>query len=355
MWPLLASIHNFPYSLQITNILFFGLWSGFKKPNIQLFLSPFIDIFTNLSTNGILLSNNVRVFFHVSIFSCDTIARALVFCRRQFNGYNGCHWCSSRGERVPKGRGSCMTYPFSDVSMNCRSNTDFFCVNVVEGFLDISPLVRVPNFDCVNGTVVDNLHCIELGVMKAMFSFWFDSCYSGSIFSIRRNCTVINNLLSAISVPSNIRRTPRSLSCIKHWKGVEFFNFLVFYGPVILCDILLPQFFDHFILLSNVVFMLNNKVLSESVVNEATLLVNRFVYEFPGLYGRENMSYNVHQLLHLPSCARLWGPLLSYSCHQFENFNGIILSFLNGTQDISTQVIDRFSYLTTFKLLILIL
>ena len=92
--------------------------------------------------------------------------------------------------------------------------------------------------------------------------------------------------------------------------------------------------------------MLNNKVLSESNINEAALLVNRFVYEFPGLYGRENMSYNVHQLLHLLSCVHLWGPLLSYSCHQFKNFNGIFF-FLNGTQDVSTQVIDRFSYLTT--------
>nr|XP_047131863.1 uncharacterized protein LOC124810896 [Hydra vulgaris] len=106
-----------------------------------------------------------------------------------------------------------------------------------------------------------------------------------------RHCTVVNNLLSAISVPSNIRQTRWSLSCIKHWKGIEFFNFLVFYGPVILCDVLPPQFFDHFILLSNIVFTLNNKVLSESVINEATLLVNRFFYEFSDLHGKENMFY----------------------------------------------------------------
>nr|XP_047145514.1 uncharacterized protein LOC124818557 [Hydra vulgaris] len=43
LWPLLASIHNFPYSLQITNILFFGFWSSFKKPNVQLLLSCFVD------------------------------------------------------------------------------------------------------------------------------------------------------------------------------------------------------------------------------------------------------------------------------------------------------------------------
>nr|XP_047133523.1 uncharacterized protein LOC124811628 [Hydra vulgaris] len=70
LWPLLASIHNFPYSLQITNILFFGFWSSFKKPNVQLFLSCFVDFFTKLSTTGILLANNVRVFFFMYLFFC---------------------------------------------------------------------------------------------------------------------------------------------------------------------------------------------------------------------------------------------------------------------------------------------
>nr|XP_047125750.1 uncharacterized protein LOC124807655 [Hydra vulgaris] len=69
LWPLLASIHNFPYSLQITNILFFGFWSSFKKPNMQLFLSCFVDF---LLTYPLLVYSYLImfVFFFMYLFFC---------------------------------------------------------------------------------------------------------------------------------------------------------------------------------------------------------------------------------------------------------------------------------------------
>nr|XP_047130752.1 uncharacterized protein LOC124810258 [Hydra vulgaris]XP_047134807.1 uncharacterized protein LOC124812339 [Hydra vulgaris]XP_047143849.1 uncharacterized protein LOC124817605 [Hydra vulgaris] len=69
LWPLLASIHNFPYSLQITNILFFGFWSSFKKPNVQLFLSCFVDF---LLTYPLLVYSYLImfVFFFMYLFFC---------------------------------------------------------------------------------------------------------------------------------------------------------------------------------------------------------------------------------------------------------------------------------------------
>nr|XP_047141848.1 uncharacterized protein LOC124816479 [Hydra vulgaris] len=69
LWPLLASIHNFPYSLQITNILFFGFWSSFKKPNMQLFLSCFVDF---LITYPLLVYSYLImfVFFFMYLFFC---------------------------------------------------------------------------------------------------------------------------------------------------------------------------------------------------------------------------------------------------------------------------------------------
>nr|XP_047123531.1 uncharacterized protein LOC124806546 [Hydra vulgaris] len=69
LWPLLASMHNFPYSLQITNILFFGFWSSFKKPNVQLFLSCFVDF---LLTYPLLVYSYLImfVFFFMYLFFC---------------------------------------------------------------------------------------------------------------------------------------------------------------------------------------------------------------------------------------------------------------------------------------------
>nr|XP_047146657.1 uncharacterized protein LOC124819249 isoform X1 [Hydra vulgaris] len=119
LWPLLASIHNFPYSLQITYILFFGFWSSFKKPNVQLFLSCFVDF---LLTYSLLVYSYLIMF--VFFFMC------LFFCVIQLQEL----W--------------------------------FFVV----------------------GSLM--IIMVAIGVLLK-----------------GRHCTVVNNLLSAISVPSNIRQT----------------------------------------------------------------------------------------------------------------------------------------------------
>nr|XP_047125882.1 uncharacterized protein LOC124807721 [Hydra vulgaris]XP_047145481.1 uncharacterized protein LOC105846267 [Hydra vulgaris] len=120
LWPLLASIHNFPYSLQITNILFFGFWSSFKKPNVQLFLSCFVDF---LLTYPLLVYSYLIMFvlfFFMYLFFCVIQLQEL--------------W--------------------------------FFVVGSLM-------IIMVANGVLLKG----------------------------------RHCTVVNNLLSAISVPSNIRQT----------------------------------------------------------------------------------------------------------------------------------------------------
>jgi hypothetical protein len=45
-------------------------------------------------------------------------------------------------------------------------------------------------------------------------------------------------------------------------------------------------------------------------------------------------TYNVHLLLHAAECVSNWGPLSKYSTFQFENYNGILLNYFQGTQKV---------------------
>lgn len=55
-------------------------------------------------------------------------------------------------------------------------------------------------------------------------------------------------------------------------------------------------------------------------LNFAEALLNNFVSSFQVLYDAEYISHNVHNLLHLCSDARKFGPVDNFSAFRFENF-----------------------------------
>ena len=52
------------------------------------------------------------------------------------------------------------------------------------------------------------------------------------------------------------------------------------------------------------------------------------------LYGPKFITFNVHQLLHLPQSVRQWGPLWAHSVFPFEDWNGRLLKFRGGTRAV---------------------
>ncbi len=54
--------------------------------------------------------------------------------------------------------------------------------------------------------------------------------------------------------------------------------------------------------------------------------------------GENNMSMNVHSLLHLPNVVEDIGPLWAHSCFQFESANGQLLQLFHGSQGVEKQV-----------------
>jgi len=157
-------------------------------------------------------------------------------------------------------------------------------------------------FDIVTGFVPDYLHCVLLGVVRMFASLWFDSCNHDKPWYIGPSRAAdVRSRLTALRPPSDVSRLPRSLAERKYWKGSEWKSFLLYYSLLAMDGVLETKYLNHwYLLLFSVHVLLQDCVqtedtdLAESALAEFALGVHR-------LYGLEYCTFNVHQLLHLPT------------------------------------------------------
>lgn len=64
----------------------------------------------------------------------------------------------------------------------------------------------------------------------------------------------------------------------------------------------------------------SNKYLEHN--KQAEDLLKYFVKNFPSVYGKNHVTYNVHNLLHLASDSKKFGQLEDFSAFSFESFLG---------------------------------
>jgi hypothetical protein len=212
-------------------------------------------------------------------------------------------------------------------------------------------LSQLPCFDLVAGFVVDNLHCVDLGVARQLGHLLFDSSNHQNSWYIGNKPQEIDDRLKKIHPPNEITRLPRSMRQRAFWKGSEWHWWLLLYAPVVLTGILPHPFYAHLLLLVEAVYLLTTSSISYRDLNKADACLTQYVIQFERLYGKQHRSYNIHQLLHLTKTVNDWGPLSCYSAYIFEGFNMVPLKLFRGTQAVPTQIANNFSlYRGMFKI-----
>ena len=358
MWPFFLAVNELPFKLrrQPENLLLVGLWIGPKKPEMLTFLKPFIDDLQQLE-NGInvLIDNNTTVTLHCSLVAgtADLPAKCIVHNMIQFNGKYSCPYCEQPGETAKSGKGVSHIYPFifdgPTEPKRTHNNTIHFAEIATEnmksemGIKGPCWFSQCESYDVIKSNCVDYMHCVLLGVMKRLISIWFYKEFSNDQSSFYDKIDEVNLRLLKLKPPYFIRRAPRSLNDLKYWKASEFRSFLLFYGPVILSDILSHSYYSHFLLLSEAVYLILQETITLEEVNLAENLLEKFLATFGTLYDKRFMTLNFHLLLHLPDNVRQLGPLWAYSCFPFEDANGFLLKLVKGTQSVHSQLVDTMS------------
>lgn len=123
-------------------------------------------------------------------------------------------------------------------------------------------------------------------------------------------------------VPVEFSRKPRSLDELGIWKSVEFRQIILYTGMVFLIDYVEAEFYQHFLLLAiGYRIFAGSAVFNENITFEdAAHMLEQFVGDFHRFYGEENLSYNVHNLLHVYECHKEFGNLMGFSAYAFENY-----------------------------------
>ncbi|XP_070384883.1 uncharacterized protein [Dermacentor albipictus] len=274
----------------------------------------------------------------------DSPARAAMQHMMQFNGYFGCSWCYHPGNNVDGTVKYCLSEPHPDrtdeelvADMTAACHTG----STVKGVKGPSPLINLPGFSPVWSWCPDYMHCVLLGVSRQITELWLSECgmdyYCGSPSTMK----VINERLLSINMPECISRQPRALTVRKYWKASEWQYWLLYYSMPCLSNVLPKKYLEHWGLLVKGMFLLLKDSVSLLDIEHSARFLTEFVVGVEFLYGQKNMTYNVHQLLHIPKSVVLFGPLWAHSCFSFEVNMGKLLRLVSSSNGVALQIATR--------------
>ena len=369
LWPLFFQINELQYSKRTNseNMILGGLWFGPKKPTMMSYTEPFVKTLQELETSGIEINSSINsevkepFICKVVVIggTADLPARSVVCNTIQFNGKYGCCKCFQPGETCKTSeRGHCHIFPFREENPSGPKRTHEEYLKDIENAVTSNATsrgIKGPSFlqcltfyNLVSGTCIDYMHGILLGVTKLLMSLWFLPEHKGKAFSLSLFTGLVDKRLKNLKPPNNISRLPRSINDhLKYWKASEFRSFLLYYSLPVLRDIQSKEYFQHYLLLVNAVYILLKDSISAADIDKSNALLTHFCCLFAALYGDRYMTCNIHQLLHLPDMVVQMGPLWAYSCFSFENANGNVLKFFNGTQNVDFQIVETVNLMQT--------
>ncbi|CAL1282894.1 unnamed protein product [Larinioides sclopetarius] len=333
-WPILCLINN----LQNSKPFVIGIFTGSSKPdNVSQYLFDFIQDVKELLQKPVIGRKTFEIL--IDAFICDAPARAYLKCVKNHNGYFGCERCTQKGKWLGR-----MT--FSELDSPKRKDEDFLkSINVDspverEHIMYPSPLLDI-DVGLVSRFPLDYMHLVCLGVVRKLILAW----YKGSLrFRLSSSAkTKLNQSLidCSKSSPNEFQRKPRSLIEVDRWKATEFRCFLLYVGPVVLKDILLPDYFNHFLCLHLAIRIMLNQKLIEDYLDYAEELLCYFVKHCKTLYGEEFIVYNVHSLIHLADDVRRYGSLNNISAFPFESYLGRMKKLLRTPHKPLQQICKR--------------
>lgn len=314
-----------------------GVYHGGGKPEDQNdFLKDFVAEVKALERHGYSY-HGVVIKFKVKGFICDAPARAFITCTKYHSGFSSCSKCTQTGERYEN------RVVFSSKVVTKRSQQSFLQQNDEDHHRGTTILTEI-NVDLVNDVPFEFMHLICLGVVRKLLNLWVNGKPKYMKFS---GLTITNLSRDLVKqrylTPGDFNRKPRSLVELPRWKATEFRQFVLYTGPVVLQDKIPQTYLNHFNSLHLAVFILSNNDLIRKHGSYANTLLKYFVEQFSSLYGKENISYNVHGLLHVCDDVKVFGNLNNYSAFPFENYLGQLKNLIKGGNRPLAQVCRRLS------------
>ena len=163
------------------------------------------------------------------------------------------------------------------------------------GVKTFSILNKLPYFNIISALVGDSLHCVDQGATEHLAELWFCSSNSKKGWYIGKPPKIIqiDAVLLFARPPSNLTRLYCSFAQRSYWKGSDWRNWMFYYGPLALRDILPDRYYSNFLLYSEAIYTLKKKTKFCEVL-ESIEQLEKCVEDFERLYGIMNMTFNTN-------------------------------------------------------------
>lgn len=329
LWPILGSV------TQSKQVFIIGAYYGRQKPsNSQDFLREFIEETKLLCHNGIVIDNK-HIQCSIDSIICDTPAKSFILQVKGHTGYSSCTKCITEGDF----RSNKVCFP--QINAPLRTDLDFRLKTDENFHIGTSIIEKIPNFDLINNIPLDYMHLVCLGVTRRLLYLWL---FGDKQFCLEnRKCQSISSNLEDIlkvNVPCEFARKPRSLTYVKLWKATEYRELLLYTGFIAFKNFLCSDIYDHFVTLHVAIRILCSN--NSDLFNYCQELLEHFVTSFALIYGKHNVSHNVHGLVHLVKDAKKFGSLDNFSAFKYENFLQTLKKLLKKHDKPLQQIVKRY-------------
>ena len=313
-----------------------GVYIGASKPSsLQDFLLPFVLDYLACVKQVFKTANGIACLVRILNVICDAPARSFVKGTKLYSGYNACDYCDQVGvyDRALK------KIVYSSISGEPRSDESFASFGETGHQMIETPMTQI--VPMVTSFPPDPMHAVFLGVIRRLILVWVDERYGSHRFPP----SVTKELSSKIvefgkQLPEEFKRKSRPLSDIKNWKAVEFRNFLLYIGPIVLKNVLSKEKYEHFLLLHFAIYSLSSDDWKVHI-SSTRVCLEQFVCLVKQIYGDKELTYNTHLLLHLPDFVEKFGQLDFWSAFWAESFLGVLRRRFRGRSNLLSQAVNR--------------
>ena len=165
----------------------------------------------------------------------------------------------------------------------------------------------------------------------------------------KENYLYIENLMTKMKGPRQISKMPRSLSSIGKWKAREYENFILYYSVPLFSLVLPTKNLKHWCLFVKSLHILLGDNIEKEKVYEADDMLYKFVYDTEELYGKCEMTSNMHQMLHIARSVLDWGPLFVHSTFPFESFNYKLPKSVKCARGVISKILRNINFNYTLQ------
>ena len=349
MWLIQLIINEIPENEKLMSPILTGIWYGDKKPDMNVFLTPFIEQMNSLADTGVkcYIAGEQKIVKLFGLCCCvDSGARGPIQGLTQYNGKFGCNWCLHPGKWT---REHSQVYPNKNPPYQKRSHEESVrniesAVNLrkdnpkitVNGFKNASQLLLLDFFDIITGLVPDYMHACALGIARQFMDIWFST--NNIECKLRDHESEIDKKLACMKAPRKVARLSRPLSSRTNWNAREYENWILYYSVPILRSYFSEKYLHHWMKFVEALFILLQSEITLDELDKAHQLMLSFVELTEKLYGEGAMSPNVHQMIHISDSVRNWGPLWCHSGYPFESGNGVVLKHIYAANGVHEQI-----------------